>query len=97
MRYFHIFTVLGAIIGGFELLSVAGTTGISAPQQAAGAAMAVAWVVIPYCFARAIVEMAGAEEAQLKRANGIAETQTCVLREIVNAHTATKRQDVSGG
>jgi predicted nucleic acid-binding Zn-ribbon protein len=26
----------------------------SAPQQAAGAAMAVCWAVIPYCFARAI-------------------------------------------
>lgn len=26
----------------------------SAPQQAAGAAMGIAWAVIPYCFARAI-------------------------------------------
>jgi hypothetical protein len=31
----------------------------SAPQQAAAAAMAVAFAVIPYCAARAIQELAG--------------------------------------
>ncbi|OVZ89950.1 hypothetical protein CBW58_18210 [Yersinia frederiksenii] len=29
----------------------------SAPQQAAGAAMGIAWAVIPYCFAKAIQMM----------------------------------------
>ncbi|UXD25290.1 hypothetical protein FORC065_2486 [Yersinia enterocolitica] len=29
----------------------------SAPQQAAGAAMGIAWAVIPYCFARALQMM----------------------------------------
>ncbi len=28
-----------------------------APQQAAGAAMGIAWAVIPYCFARALQMM----------------------------------------
>lgn len=48
----YILTMIGTVIGGFILLSTLGAD--SAPQQAAGAAMAVACGVLPYCFARAI-------------------------------------------
>lgn len=97
MKYWHIFTLLGAIIGGSELLSVSGATGISAPQQAAGAAVAVAWVVIPYCWARALVAMSSsAEEIQLKRLNETIETHTRLLAERTNA-TPKALQDVSAG
>jgi hypothetical protein len=47
--------VFGAI--GF-VQGIVGVFGaVSAPQQAAGAAMGVAWAVIPYCIVRAIQQM----------------------------------------
>lgn len=49
----YVLTILGAIFGGFQLFSVM-IFAESAPQQAAGAAMAVAWAVLPYCFARSV-------------------------------------------
>lgn len=52
-------TLLGAIIGGFQFLN-AMLLATSAPQQAAGAAMALCWVVIPYVFSRAIEGMVNA-------------------------------------
>jgi len=57
-----------AVVDFFTALSNA--TG--APQQAAGAAMALAWVVIPYCAARAITEIA----AHSSRKTSMAETQS---------------------
>lgn len=48
----YILTIIGTVIGGLILVST--LTAESAPQQAAGAAMALAWGVLPYCFARAI-------------------------------------------
>lgn len=45
----------GTLIGGFQLLGTLAAT--SAPQQAAGAAMAAAWAIIPYVFARACDEL----------------------------------------
>lgn len=53
---FYLFVLAGAIIGGLEFLGMMAAAA-SAPQQAAGAAMAVAWAVIPYAFARAFDEM----------------------------------------
>ena len=97
MRFLHIFTVLGAIIGGFELLTVVSASGISAPQQAAGAAMAIAWVAIPYCFARAMVEMANSETAQLKRLNETIETHTRLLAATANAAVESIPAATSGG
>jgi ABC-type spermidine/putrescine transport system permease subunit II len=47
MKVFEILTYIGAAIGLLMLFSTFGASG--APQEAAGAAMAVAWVVIPYC------------------------------------------------
>lgn len=58
MRNFgYLLVLIGAVIGGIQL----GFTLLfadSAPQQAAGAAMAMAWAVLPYCFARALEKMA---------------------------------------
>lgn len=56
-KLFWIIAIIGVVIGclsfGLTLLSV----DISAPQQAAGAAIALCWVVIPYCLARAVSEL----------------------------------------
>jgi uncharacterized paraquat-inducible protein A len=53
MKFSWVLAVLGALIGGcvfaYTLLFAD-----SAPKQAAGAAIAMAWVVLPYCFARAL-------------------------------------------
>jgi hypothetical protein len=53
MRAVWILPPLGSVIAGFEFLNslIAAT---SAPQQAAGAAMAMCWAVLPYVFARAV-------------------------------------------
>lgn len=44
-------TVAGSMIGGFFAIMAANAT--SAPQQAAAAALAVSFAVVPYCLARA--------------------------------------------
>lgn len=49
--------LLGAGLGGLELYDVV-RTATGAPQQAAGAAMAMALAVIPYVVARAIMAIA---------------------------------------
>lgn len=84
MRALHILTVLGAVIGGFQLLNVEAVAA-SAPQQAAGAALAVAWTVIPYCFARAIIAMCSSpEQAELKKLNETLATHTRLLATLAN-------------
>ena len=94
MKYWHICTILGALGAALELLSVQTTSGISAPQEAAGAAIAVAMVVIPYCFARALVAMStSGEEKRMEKIREATETQICILRELVNA--ASAKRDVS--
>lgn len=50
--FLYVVTILGGIIGGFILFGSFFMD--SAPQQGAAAAMAVAFVVIPYCMARAL-------------------------------------------
>ena len=45
-----------SVIGFFQGVFMVMGAG-SAPQQAAGAAMGIAWAVIPYCFARALQMM----------------------------------------
>ena len=57
MTFVWVCALIGSILGGLTLLSVAVQTG--APQQAAVAAIAVALAVIPYCFARAIEKIDG--------------------------------------
>lgn len=49
----YILVIIGTLIGGYELLNTLAYAE-SAPQQAAGAAMAIAWATLPYCFARAV-------------------------------------------
>ena len=55
-KTFWIITLIGS---GLGILTLIGTLmgASSAPQQAAGAAIAVAFAVIPYCAARAISEI----------------------------------------
>ena len=51
-----IITIIGSAIGLLTLIAtLLGSNG--APQEAAGAAIAVAFAVIPYCLARALSEM----------------------------------------
>lgn len=52
-RVTAIFTVIGAVLGFFTLVATL-TSSNGAPQEAAGAAIAVAFVIIPYCFGRAV-------------------------------------------
>lgn len=77
MVFFWVVTALGAGLGALTLLAtLAMSTG--APQQAAGAAIALAFAVIPYVFTRAL-EGCGTpawRKAMLKAAeNGPAETK----------------------
>jgi hypothetical protein len=65
-RLFHILTILGSIAGGFTLLDTYNRAE-SAPQQAAGAAIAIALTIIPYCFARACTLMVGESVCKLAR------------------------------
>jgi len=57
MRTFlGICTLLGCTIGGLILLvTIVGSNG--APQEAAGAALAIAFAAIPYCFQGATLRM----------------------------------------
>lgn len=51
------FAVLCALVGAF--VTTAGVLGANgAPQQAAAAAVGIAWAVIPYCIVRLIQERA---------------------------------------
>lgn len=52
----YLLAVAGTLIGGFTLFNTV-MFADSAPQQSAGATMALAWAVVPYCFARAIEKL----------------------------------------
>lgn len=52
----YLVVLAGCVMGGMQFLLVLGAAE-SAPQQAAGAAVALGWVVIPYVAARAIDRM----------------------------------------
>ena len=53
---FYIITLLGAILGGFQLFSTLAFAE-SAPQEASGAAIALAFAAIPYIFARSVEKL----------------------------------------
>lgn len=56
MKALWVIALICGVIGFFQgVLAVFGAS--SAPQQAAGAAMGIAWAVIPYCICRAIQQM----------------------------------------
>ena len=50
-----IIAIIGSVFGGLTLL-LTFMSADSAPQEAAGAALALGLAAIPYCFARAISE-----------------------------------------
>ncbi len=55
-KFLWILVIVGSIFGGLmAFIGVAAAQG--APQEAAAAAMGVAFTVIPYCLARAVSEM----------------------------------------
>lgn len=56
---FHIATLIGGAIAAFEMLNVVTMPEISAPQQAGAMAVALGWVIIPYCIARAVEQLSG--------------------------------------
>lgn len=56
---FHVGTLIGVLFAAQQFYSILVATDISAIQQADGVAIAVAWVVIPYCFARAMEQLLG--------------------------------------
>lgn len=53
MQIVWIFPLLGSLIATLDFFTSLGTAN-SAPQQAAAAAMALCWAVLPYIFARAV-------------------------------------------
>ncbi|PBI78956.1 hypothetical protein [Rahnella victoriana] len=56
MKALWVIALICGVIGFVQgVLSVFAAN--SAPQQAAGAAMGIAWAVIPYCICRAIQQM----------------------------------------
>lgn len=56
MKFLWVISIICGAIGFMQGI-VGVFVAVSAPQQAAGAAMGVAWAVIPYCIVRAIQQM----------------------------------------
>ncbi len=56
VKLFYLLAFIGALIGALDFIGTMGAAE-SAPQQAAGAAMAMAWAVLPYVCARAMEKM----------------------------------------
>lgn len=65
LAVFWILTILGVFAGAVTFIDAMFTAN-GTPQQAAGAAMAVAMAVLPYCLARAMSELAGMKKPGLK-------------------------------
>jgi len=55
MKLLWFLTIVGAVVGGWNYLETI-TLATSAPQQAAGMALAAASAILPYIFARACQE-----------------------------------------
>jgi hypothetical protein len=86
MKVLWVLVILGVAAGTLQFIEVLTSTSISAPQQAAGGAMAVAFAILPYCFVRAIQFMAESpSERELKRLNESLETHTRLLAALANA------------
>lgn len=67
MKFLWVVCIICGVIGFVQgIIGVFGA--VSAPQQAAGAAMGVAWAVIPYCICRAIQQMRP-QEVVIKKTN----------------------------
>jgi len=92
MKALHILTIIGCLCGGFTLVNTF-ITANGAPQEGAGAAIAVAFVVIPYCFVRAIELWAAPEEAQLRKLNETLTIHTRLLAQLANASIEERQED----
>ena len=57
MPVLWLIALLGSVAGALFLFMALAAQG--APQEAAGAALAIAFAVIPYCLARAVEKMKG--------------------------------------
>lgn len=63
--FFWIITILCSLIGALvAFVGVSEANG--APQEAAAAAMGIAFVVIPYCLARAVSEISSSSKSNTK-------------------------------
>ncbi len=82
MKGLHLLTILGCLVAGFTLMEA--FTAQSAPTQGAGAALAVACAVIPYCFVRSITLWVAPTEIQLRRLNETMEAHTKLLKQIAD-------------
>jgi hypothetical protein len=58
IRLVWLLPLLGSVVAGAEIF-LSWDSAKSAPQQAALAGMVLAWAVIPYCFARAVIGLTG--------------------------------------
>ena len=66
MRFIFLLPLIGAVIGGFIVLATMVASG-SAPQEAAGYAMACAFAVVPYVFARSMRMLLADSPAELTK------------------------------
>lgn len=61
IRNFYLLPILGSLIGGIQFFgTMLGAS--SAPQQAAGMAMAMGWCILPYVFARSLDELSKSDK-----------------------------------
>jgi hypothetical protein len=63
MKFFFLLAALGAVVAFFSLIG-AGLEN-SAPKQAAAAAIAIGWAVVPYVLARAVEKIGGPREVRV--------------------------------
>jgi hypothetical protein len=98
MKSLHIITILGCVCRGFILVGTF-LTATGAPQQGAGAALAVALAVIPYCFVRAVESWAepSASEAELRKLNETLATHTRLLAQLANASIEGRKDKQCAG
>jgi hypothetical protein len=92
MKWLWLLVVGGCVMGGFQ--AAATLEADSAPKQAAGMAMAIAWAVIPYCFVRALQQMDGPEK-ELRRIREALDSHTKLLGMIAAA--SPKSAPLDGG
>lgn len=64
MKFFFFLALLGTLIGSFILISTL-MQAKGAPQEAAGAAIALCFGVLPYVFARCVEKMGGPREVRI--------------------------------
>lgn len=67
-RLLWVLVILGVLAGGFVLFATMAMAK-GAPQEAAGAALAVALAVLPYCLARAVGELSAINTEERKAAS----------------------------